>query len=159
MDTLTAIKSKELYLELARNTGVFTNPEIISLSEELDCCGWDPAKHYIFFEEVCQGVPAGFSIIDKTELSEFVWDIDWLVVSKNFQGKGFGKRLLTRIEDFILQRQQCAILRLETSSLVEYTSARSLYIKQGYREVGRVPNFYAPYNDLITYSKEIQSAL
>ena len=149
-------KSKEIYLRIARGTGVFTNREIEALSEELDYCGWNPQLHYIFFEEKLDDIVVGFAIIDKVDTSELAWDIYWLVVDKNFHGRGYGKRLLQRIENFILQKQNRAILRLETSSLIEFSNARSLYIKQGYRELARIVDFYAPYNDLVTYVKEIK---
>lgn len=152
-------KEKQVYLEIARSSEVFTRQEIEALLDVLDDCGSDPHFYYILFEERLGDVVVGFAIIDKTAISELAWDIYWLVVDKQFQGKGFGKRLLKRIEDFILQRQKHAVLKIETSAKKEYAYARNLYIRHGYHEIGRIPHFYALFDGLIIYSKEIKATV
>jgi len=88
-------------------------------------------------------------------LTEFSWDIYWLLVDKHWQGKGIGQQILSEVETFILKKQSQAVLRIETSTAREYLHARNLYQKQGFKEVGRIPHFYREDDDLLIYYKEI----
>ena len=46
-------------------------------------------------------------------------------------------------------------VRVETSVEEAYGAARSFYQRQGYLEVGRIPDFYKPGDDLLTLCKQI----
>jgi len=148
-------KEKETCLRIACAVDVFKPQEIETLAEVLDGCENGPQSSYILFKERLGDAVIGFIIIDRVAITEFSWDIYWLVVDKQYQGKGYGKNLLKRVESYILEQQDKAILRVETSTKKEFSHARNLYSRQGFREVGRIANFYAPADDLIIYSKEI----
>jgi hypothetical protein len=42
---------------------------------------------------------------------------------------------------------------VETSSQPKYERTRSFYLRLGYREVSRIPDFYKPGDDRISYVK------
>jgi hypothetical protein len=47
-------------------------------------------------------------------------------------------------------------VRIETSQLEAYGSARSLYARLSYLEAGRIPDFYRPGDDLIILCKRLE---
>ena len=147
---------RQEYLDIAISTGIFTQEEVKTLSEVLDDCHNDkPGDYYLLFEEKVDDKRIGFIVVDRVAITAYAWDIFWLVVHKDFQGKGYGKKLLERVEKHVLEEKEKAIIRVETSTKMEYTHARNLYVKKGYIESGRVANFYSKGDDLIIYSKEI----
>jgi len=145
----------ETYQRIAANAGVFEPREIEVVSEVLADCQQNPMTSYRLLDERVDGQPVGFVIFGKTPMTDFSWDIYWLVVANDFQGKGYGKRLLKRMEEHLRQSHPKAVLRLETSTKREHTVARGLYLKEGFHEMGRIPHFYGEGDDLIIFYKEI----
>ncbi len=143
------------YLDIAQSTNIFIPQDFGILKEVLQDCQDNPTTNYILFDERQDKNILGFVIFGRIPMTEFSWDIYWLVVDKNFQGKGTGRKLLKEVESFIFSKQKRAILRVETSIRKEYTQARNLYVKQGFKQAGLISNFYGPGDDLIIFSKEI----
>lgn len=148
--------SEEFYIKVAEDTEVFNPQEIAVLREMVGECLTIPGKNYFLFDEQQDTKILGFVIFGRIPLTEFSWDVYWLVVDKMFQGKGVGKKLLVRVEDFIAESQARAILRIETSARKDYVRARGLYIKQGFIEIGRILHFYAPNDNLVIFYKEVK---
>lgn len=145
---------KSRYIEIARNVGVFTAAEIDIIIEILNVHEKSNGKEYIVFNYKDGDSIIGFIIFGRTPLTEFSWDIYWLIVNNDQQRKGIGRKLVKECEDFILRNENKAILRVETSTKKEFAHARNLYIKQNFKEAGRIPNFYREADDLIVYYKE-----
>ncbi|MFH1768219.1 MAG: N-acetyltransferase, partial [Candidatus Omnitrophota bacterium] len=139
----------------AKNVGIFNGKEIEVMEEVIENYVKSPEKDYFLLEEKQGEAVAGFLIFGRTPLTKSSWDIYWLVVDKNYQGKGFGRKLLKRMEEFILQNGSGAVLRVETSTKKEFAHARNLYARQEFKEVGRIPDFYEEGDSLIIYYKEI----
>lgn len=146
---------KKIYINMARNTNVFDLGEIHILNELLDDIQNNPDTSYILFEETEGKDVAGFCIFGKTPMTKFNWDIYWIVVDRNFQKKGIGTRLLRRIEDFIIRKDQKPGIRIETSTVARYAAARSFYRKMGFNEVGLISDFYGENDNLVTYWKSV----
>jgi hypothetical protein len=66
--------------------------------------------------------------------------------------------MLERMEAFILEKEQKAILRIQISAKNEFASFRGLCQKMNFLEIGRIPEFYDKSNDLIVYYKELTRA-
>lgn len=94
-------------------------------------------------------------IFGKVSLTDFSWDIYWMAVDKELQGKGVGHRLLDRTEQFILGIDTKAVLRIETSAKAQYEPTRNFFKRNGFLEVGRIPDFYTEGDGLINYYKMI----
>ena len=144
------------YLELARVTGAFKDSELEVLEGVLDDYIHFPSEGYIILEENLGDKTAGFIIFGRAPLTAFVWDIYWLAVAKELQGNGFGKRLLMKVESYILQTNDRAIIRVETSSQKMFAHAHGLYIKQGFSEVARIRDFYSDGDDNIILCKDLR---
>ena len=108
---------------------------------------------YTVLEETVHDVPAGFIIFGKTPLTQFCWDVYWLVVSPEFQRKGVGKKLLSRVLDHLVMTGEKIIVRVETSTRKEYANARNFYVKMGFVEAGRIKDFYSREDDLIVFCR------
>lgn len=146
---------KEKYFKIANDTDVFNAEEKIVLKEMIQECLNNNGKNYFLFNEHLDTNILGFTIFGKIPFTDCAWDIYWLIVDKNYQGKGVGKKLLAQVENFLLKNYTRALIRVETSARKEYLHARNLYSKQGYNEIGRIPNFYSENDNLVTYYKKI----
>src|SRR3989337_2568508 len=103
-----------------------------------------------------KGTVLGYICYGKIPLTDAVWDIYWVVISDEFQGKGIAKKLLTFMEDD-LKAKSARTVMVEASSIPEYDPARSFYLKNGFTEVSRISDFYAKYNDKVIYRKDLNS--
>ncbi|MBI4846792.1 MAG: GNAT family N-acetyltransferase [Candidatus Omnitrophica bacterium] len=146
------------YLDVAKNTETFMESELDVLKEVLEDFQHNKKTSYHLIEEEVNGDLAGFILFGRTPLTEFTWDIYWVVVNKSLHGKGIGKSLLVRTEEFIRQKMPRAAIKIETSTRKRYSAARGLYKRVDFQEVGKLPNFYAQDDDLIIFYKEVSSA-
>ena len=145
------------HLNIALSTDIFKPHEIDVLREVLYDFKRAPEVDYYMFEEKVNGTVVGFIIFGKVPLTTLAWEIYWLVVDKKFQGKGYGRRLIQRVEEFLLHRDSPVVLRVETSTRKEYAHARNLYTNQRFNEAGRIPDFYEPGDDLVVFYKKLYS--
>ncbi|MBU1044018.1 MAG: GNAT family N-acetyltransferase [Candidatus Omnitrophica bacterium] len=143
------------YLKITKSTEVFNQGDIEILKELLEDLQHNKKTSYSLIEEAVDGKLAGFTLFGRTPLTEFAWDIYWLIVGKEFQGQGIGKALLKKTEDLIKLKTPIATIRLETSSREKYSAARGLYKRLKFEEVGTLSNFYAEGDDMIIFYKDI----
>jgi len=148
-------KDRAAYLRIARDVGVFRAGEIRILEEVLEEYEDYPDLYYFFVERQGDDI-IGFAVLSWVDLTEFAWDLYWLVVDAPHQGQGVGKKLLKRVEEHILAKQKRAILRVETSRKKEFSHARRLYENRGFTEAGRIKDFYGTGDDLIVYKKDLR---
>ena len=95
------------YLEIARATKAFNEAEIGVLEEVLqDCLVEQSEEGYILLAEQDKGEDVAFLIYGKTPMTEFTYDLYWIVVSPSYQGKGIGRRLVNRMESLILAKRR-----------------------------------------------------
>ena len=147
----------DIYLTIARNSEVFKSVEIDTLNEVVEDYRGNPGTTYRIFEEKDGDRVVGFVIFGRTPMPEFAWDIYWLVVDRHFQRRSMGKRLITKVQDFLSAKYPKAILRVETSSRVDYSAARNFYLKQDFKEAGRIKDFYEDGDDLVVFVKYIEN--
>lgn len=93
------------------------------------------------FQRVCVGLQAPDGQFEGGAIGELFWDwfhLDLMWVREDLRGKGFGQRLLARIEDEVRQRGAKHIF-LDTFSF----QAPGFYEKMGYRAFGELADFPA----------------
>ncbi|MGH2543372.1 MAG: GNAT family N-acetyltransferase, partial [Ardenticatenaceae bacterium] len=143
---------KEL-VEITRATGFFRPDEVEVAREVLaeaasegDCSGY-------FARVACeQERLLGYVCFGPTPMARGTWDIYWLAVRPDCQGRGIGTRLMRQAEDEIrLGRGRLALV--ETSSQELYAPTRRFYAKLGYEEVSRIRDYYEVGDDMLTLSK------
>ncbi len=81
------------------------------------------------------------------------FDLYWIVVDPEAQGRGLGSRLLAEMDARIAGRAREVLV--ETSGRDDYAPTRAFYLRHGYRQVGHVPDHFAPGDDLVRYAKDV----
>lgn len=96
----------------------------------------------------------GYICYGKIPLTDALWDVYWIVVGREFQGKGIASCLMEFMEGDLMAKRARAIM-VETSSISDYSPARDFYVRKGFNEVCRIEDFYAEGNDKVIYRKNL----
>ena len=144
-------------VRLATDTGMFKKLEVKVLGELLRDWHTSLAKegHICCTLKESDGTPVGFVYHAPAVMTKGTWHLYWLVVDKNAQGRGLGKRMLRYAEADARKRGGHHLLA-ETSGTARYASTRTFYDKVGYSVEARVRDFYAPGDDQVIYRKDLR---
>jgi GNAT superfamily N-acetyltransferase len=159
-------------LEITRETGVFREEELGIAGEVFADCvnhpgpsggenfveaaidrGPHEARPYYGLGAELEGRLVGWICWGSTPCTERTWDLYWLAVDPSAQGHGVGTALTEEME-----RRLTGIARLisiDTSGRPDYTPTRDFYLARGYLAVARVPDFYAPGDDQVIFTKQL----
>ena len=96
----------------------------------------------------------GYACFGPTPSTDGTFDLYWLAVHPEAQGRGAGRRLLAWVAKE-LNRRGARLLVVETSSRDAYLRTREFYARAGYAEAARVRDFYAPADDRIIYTTRL----
>jgi len=107
---------------------------------------------YVLAED--DSIIQGYICYGKTPLTDSTFDFYWLAVSPAAQGKGYGRILISFVEEQV-KGAGGTILVLETSSLESYGRTVRIYVECGYQIVARIKNFYRAGDDKIILMKEL----
>ncbi|MFH1651146.1 MAG: GNAT family N-acetyltransferase [Chloroflexota bacterium] len=146
---------KPALMAILQRTPEFKPSEVAVAEEVLDSCLHDPVKsgYCSLVAALPEGV-AGYICYGPTPLTEGTWDLYWMAVSPEKQGQGIGRALLGAAEEHI-RREHGRMAVIETSSQPAYARIVRFHEHCGYREVGRVPDFYAPGDDRLLLVKRL----
>jgi ribosomal protein S18 acetylase RimI-like enzyme len=129
----------------------------VAVAEELiDCYLEDPSGsgYHILVAEVDSTV-TGYICYGPTPLTEGTWDIYWMAVTREKQGRGIGSALTKAAEkDIVRTKGRLAII--ETSSTPAYEKTRHFHLSHGYEVICRIPDFYAPGDDKLILLKRLR---
>ncbi len=84
--------------------------------------------------------------------TQFDADIEGIVVDKQYRKKGYAIKLLQFVESYLKERKTEKIF-LEVR--VSNTPARSLYLKNGYKEISLRKKYYSDLEDAVVMAKEL----
>lgn len=144
---------REAFKDLLESTGVFYDFEIDVAIEIVDVfLEKGEASGYYFYAAEEEGRVRGYVNFGPTPCTKASWDVYWIAVSKQMQGKGLGASLLKMAEDKIASLGGQNIW-IETSSRVDYLPTRSFYLKKGYVQVSELPEFYGPDDNKVILAK------
>ena len=160
----------ERVLEITRITGVFREDEL-RIAEEVfaDCVsaegpsGGDAERgplaraqqsrpYYGLGAEV-DGKLVGWICWGETPCTEQTWDLYWLAVDPKAHGKGVGRALVVEMERRLKGRAR--LISIDTSGRPDYGPTRAFYTALGYFAVAIVPDFYAPGDDQVIFTKQL----
>jgi ribosomal protein S18 acetylase RimI-like enzyme len=94
----------------------------------------------------------GYHCTGKRALTDGVFDLYWIVVSPESQGKGIGSLLLKHAEDLVVNNKGRWLLA-ETSSKENYSATRNFYMRKNYSVVAEINDFYSLNDNLIIFGK------
>jgi ribosomal protein S18 acetylase RimI-like enzyme len=82
------------------------------------------------------------------------FDLYWIVIDPACQGQGIGTVLVEEMERLITGRARLIIV--ETAGRPDYEATREFYKRRGYEAISIIPDFYAAYDDKVTYIKKLK---
>ena len=150
------VEDIESIKRIVESTGFFY-PEEVEVSVELieDRLSKGLESGYFFLIAEKDHVPVAYSCYGPIACTFGSFDIFWVVVHKNYQGMGMGKRLMEKTEESIRRLNGRAIY-VETSSRDLYEPTREFYRRCDYRVEAVLKDFYSPGDDKIIYVKRLQ---
>ncbi|HWA16077.1 MAG TPA: GNAT family N-acetyltransferase [Gemmatimonadales bacterium] len=152
----------ERVLDITRTTGVFREDEL-RIAEEVfaDCVSaegpsggkeGDPwGRPYYGLGAEIDGQLVGWICWGQTPCTEGTWDLYWLAVDPKAHGRGVGRALVTEMERRLAGRAR--LISIDTSGRLDYGPTRAFYAAVGYSAVAIVPDFYAPGDDQVIFTK------
>ncbi len=140
---------------LVRETGFFSSEEI-AIARELadDGLTHGSSSHYRFILAEDGKTLAGYACFGPVPCTFAAWDLYWIAVAPFAQGKAVGSELLRRIELAVMGAGGTHIY-VDTSSREQYVPTRAFYVRRGFKAAATFPDFYAPGDGKIVFSKEL----
>ncbi|MFA6618706.1 MAG: GNAT family N-acetyltransferase [Candidatus Neomarinimicrobiota bacterium] len=150
------LKEKDLPVlrNILESTDYFYTEEVniaLEIAQEYLLKG-EGASGYHFILAETESLAIAFAIYGKILGTEDSFDLYWIAVHEEFQGKGIGKILLRKVEDVVIGLSGRHIW-IETSSRPLYEPTRKFYLKMGYRITAELPHFYALNDHKIIFVK------
>ncbi|MDD3647913.1 MAG: GNAT family N-acetyltransferase [Candidatus Dojkabacteria bacterium] len=112
----------------------------------------NPFHQYWYFEDKGKIVAALGIRKNKYGSNGYEMDSDYVAVHKNYRRKGLASRLLKTAENFV-KKHRGRYLHILTCDIPSYTPARTFFVKNGYEQVGKIPDYYVPGEGRIDFMK------
>lgn len=93
----------------------------------------------------------GFAHAVPEALTEGTWNLLALAVRPEVQGRGVGAALVRAVLA-ALRARGARLVIVDTAGTAEFAAARRLYMRLGFAEVARIPEFWAEGVDRVTYA-------
>jgi ribosomal protein S18 acetylase RimI-like enzyme len=141
--------------DLVVATGFFTEQEIgiaAALVQEALDRGADSGYSLMVAEENDRVL--GYTCYGPIPGTDASYDLYWIAVHPDAQGRGLGKALLRESEKQIGAAGGQRVY-IETSSREQYVSTRRFYLSCGYAQEALLVDFYRPGDSKIIYSKAL----
>jgi ribosomal protein S18 acetylase RimI-like enzyme len=149
-------EDRRAVLDIIQTTEMFTPDEVTVARELIDIYLDQPQQrdYCLVVAENEDGRVVGYMSYGSTPLTEGTYDLYWMAVASEEQGRGFGRELVSWLEARVGAAGGRLIL-IETSSQPKYEKTRRFYAGLNYKEVSRIPDFYRRGDDRITYVKRL----
>ena len=146
---------RERIRRLVDITGFFSCSEInvaVELVEERLAKGPESGYHFIIAEHY--GRLVGYCCFGPVPCTAASYDLYWIAIHPDFQGRGLGRKVLKETERLIKTGGGHRIY-VETSQRVQYASTRAFYENCGYHLEAVLEDFYGPGEGKVIYSKAL----
>lgn len=147
--------------ELLAATGFFRADEVaigVELVEERLARGVASGYRLLFTDDPAAPRLLGYSCYGEIPLTVGSWDLYWIAVAPDLQGRGLGRRLLAETERRIAASGGRRVF-VDTSGRADYAPTRAFYERCGYRVAARMTDFYAVGDDKVVYSRILPADL
>lgn len=159
MTDLRRIKTedREAIRRLVEGTGAFKGHEVDVAIELVDIALTQPEQDdyhpFVLVED--DGTIAAYACFGKSEMTAATFDLYWLATRADRQGKGYGRRIVSFVEEEV-RRRGGRLLVIETSSQESYRDTRAFYEKIGCTLAARLPDYYDEGDDKLIYLKHLK---
>ncbi len=149
-------KDRATLLSMLIKTRAFTSAEIDVAMELIDIVLKDRAQKDYQIECMAndQDLAIGYICYGPTPMTQGTFDLYWIAVDPDYQEQGVGSRLLSSLEEVVKSREGRMILA-DASSVPHFEKTQKFYLKNGFQAVSKIPDYYYPGNDRITFCKRI----
>jgi len=141
--------------KLVEITGFFHPGEIevaVELVRERLEKGDASGYHFVMAEHY--GRLIGYTCYGPIPCTQASYDIYWIAVHPDYQGRGVGQQLLKETERRIKSGGGLRVY-VDTSQRVQYASTRAFYERCGYLMESLLPDFYAQGDGKVIYCKQL----
>jgi ribosomal protein S18 acetylase RimI-like enzyme len=133
----------------------FKPDEVAVALELIDAALADPkGSGYECLVAEQDGALCGYICVGPTPMTDATWDLYWIAVDPRQQGRGIGRALYAAFVERMLARGGRQV-RIETSSKEDYAATGGFYERLGFRIEGRLRDFYAEGDDLLTFYRRV----
>jgi ribosomal protein S18 acetylase RimI-like enzyme len=101
---------------------------------------------------------AGYLCYGRTPMTRSTYDLYWIGTSPDFARSGVARGLIARMESEIA-RDGGGLVRVETGSREGHGAAVHFYDAVGFTRTATLPDFYAPGDDLIIFTRRLRGAV
>jgi len=139
--------------EIVSATGFFNSSEVdiaVELVEDRLAFGDASGYFFVFAEE--QDRVQGYTSYGPIAGTAESFDLYWIAIHRNQQGRGLGRILMSETEGMIQQAGGRRVYA-ETSGRPQYEPTRLFYERLGFAREAQLKDFYAPGDDKVFYVK------
>jgi len=149
-------KDRATLLSMLIRTRAFTSAEIDVAMELIDSVLKDPVQKDYQIDCMVddQDLAIGYICHGPTPMAQGTFDLYWIAVDPDFQEQGVGSKLLGFLEEGVKARGGRMILA-DTSTVPHYEKTQKFYVKNGFQEVAKIPDYYHPGNDRVTFCRRL----
>jgi ribosomal protein S18 acetylase RimI-like enzyme len=138
---------------IVAGTGMFDGDEIDVAVELVDAyLERGPASGYAFLMAEQSGKLVGYVCYGPVPGADRRFEVYWIAVSPEAQGRGLGRFLMKETEKRIRASGGCRVYA-ETASRRQYLPTRRFYLASGYKKLGSLPHYYREGDGKVTYVK------
>ena len=145
---------KQLLEGMLKRIENFSSDDFSVAMELIDVAVNFPAQtdyHIFVFEH--EDCIYGYHCTGRRPLTDAVFDLYWIVADPEAPIKGIGSQLLEQAEEFV-KDQKGRWLLAETTSKESYDKTRKFYIKNDYKVIAQIDDFYSEGENMIIYGKK-----
>lgn len=147
---------RDAVLAIVERTGSFTRDEVATAVELIDAwLSQGEASEYLSYvaTDAADRV-LGYVCFGPAPLTTGTYDLYWIAVDPDAQGRGVG-RALTAFAESEVTRRSGRLLLIETSSQATYQDTVRFYERAGYALISRIPDYYRVGDDKLTFAKSL----
>ncbi|HHO77272.1 MAG TPA: GNAT family N-acetyltransferase [Deltaproteobacteria bacterium] len=144
--------------DILKSTAMFSREEIdvaLELVDEGLTKGTASGYHFLLVEND-NGEVLGYTCFGPIPCTRDSYDLYWIAIRHDLQGKGIGKNLLKKTQRVIAKLGGERVY-IETSSRSIYEPTRGFYLRSGYRKEALLKNFYSKGDDKIVYFRKLST--
>ena len=150
----TLPQHKAALLRLIEESGQFDPDGLAHVSASLDNHFQEP-QHDIWLTAI-EDEPVGVAYCAPEPMTDGTWNLLMLWTKEGFAGRGFGKALVSEVENE-LKNRQVRLLIVETSQLPDFQTARAFYERSGFTLQAEIPDFFEQGDNKLIYTKSLKT--
>ncbi len=143
--------------EIVESTGFFHPWEVeiaVELADERLNKGVASGYNFLFADSESQ--TEGYVCFGEIPCTRASYDVYWIAVRKQSQGRGRGRSLMLLAEQRMTEMGGRRVY-VETSGRTDYLPTRRFYERHGYEVAAELPDFYEPGDAKVIYSKQLNN--